>query len=509
MSIVSARMIVLKKNATTPCARQARRIDLDVAFTSAAAGNLRGDAAADARLYDMYTMKLSLVTDHFQYPGLIGVIALIVGLATYGLQKSGAHLDKLAPFAAAALVGILGLHTWQQASIYESSYTLWIDTLDKNKGSWTAYNNLAAWHLGRATPDDAAIAFGYAQAAADLGLPDNANPYLNMGRALLLLGEPEKAIEPLRKAIAIWPKFVQAHGNLADALHRTGHPAEALAEYRTALELEPENAAIRYNFAAALVEQNHLDEAAKEYATLLDANPNFAAAHNNFARLLASEGKIGEAVAHYRQALAGLPESARHSTISRGSRRASRTTVSATAPRRWRWRSTRTRSLQPIRISRRSVDARRAGQGARHAGGHVHAGNGRFDDAVRYAQRATDLASAAGQKARAEQIAKRIELYKAHKPVRQGPGIPRGISTECGVRSVESRSGRTGFAGIIARGSALVWAKPDPFSIPHSALRTPHSALRTPHSALRTPHSALCTLHSALCTPHSALRTLS
>jgi hypothetical protein len=37
MSIVGARMIVLKKNAATPCARQARRFGLEVAFTSALA----------------------------------------------------------------------------------------------------------------------------------------------------------------------------------------------------------------------------------------------------------------------------------------------------------------------------------------------------------------------------------------------------------------------------------------------------------------------------------------
>jgi tetratricopeptide (TPR) repeat protein len=361
--------------------------------------------------FDMYVMKLSLVADRFQYPALIGVIALIMGLAAHGLERSGAHLGKLAPVAAASLVGVLGLHTWQQASVYDKPISLWSDTLDKNKESWTAWNNLAAAHLQLATEDDAALALGYARMAAKLK-PDHVNAHFNIGRALLLLNQPEKAVAPLREAIRLWPKFAEAHGSLADALYRSGEVKEALAEYHEALDLNPENAGIRYNFAAVLLKQNRLDEAAQEYRTLLDANPYFAEAHNNLARLLAGQGKIGEAVTHYREALARMPDSALildnfawlKACVEDDRFRDGDEALTLAA------RAYQIAGDKDIK----ALDTLAA----------ACAETGRFDDAVRYARKASDLASAAGQKAKAEQIGKRIELYQAHKPLRQGPGIP-------------------------------------------------------------------------------------
>jgi protein O-mannosyl-transferase len=361
--------------------------------------------------FDMYIMKLSLVMDHLQYPALIGVIALIVGLAAHGLERSGAHLGKLAPFAAAGLVGVLGLHSWQQAGIYDGQISLWTDTLDKNKDSVTAYVNLSAAYNDLGTPDDADIALKYAQAAAELD-PNSVNAKFNIGRAWLLLKKPEKAVAPLREVVRIWPKFINAHGTLADALYRSGEVQEALAEYRATLALDPDKPGIRYNLANALLEQNRLDEAAQEYRTLLDANPHFAEAHANLARLLASQGKIGEAVTHYREALALLPDSA--------------LILDNLA-----W----LKACIEDTTFRDGAEALALAERARRIAGDKDvkaldtlaaacAEAGRFDDAIRYAQRASELASAAGRKARAEQIAKRIELYQAHKSFRQGPGIP-------------------------------------------------------------------------------------
>jgi Flp pilus assembly protein TadD len=361
--------------------------------------------------FDMYVMKFSLVADRFQYPALIGVIALAIGPAACGLKRCEARLRKLAPVAAAGLVAFLGLHTWMRAKIYESKLTLWTDTVRKNEESWLAWNNLAAAHLDIGTPDDAAIALPYARKAADLK-PDSARAHFNVGWALLLLNQPEQAVAPLREAIRLWPEFAAPHRSLADALYRCGEVKEALAEYREALELEPENAGIRYNFAVALSQQNRLDEAAREYATLLAADPHFAGVHNNLALLLACQGKIGEAVTHYREALARMPDS-------------------ALVLDNFAWLKA---CIADDRFRDGAEALALAGRAYRIAGDKdikaldtlaaACAETGRFDEAVRYARKASELASVAGQKARAEQIGQRIELYQAHKPLRQGPGIP-------------------------------------------------------------------------------------
>jgi tetratricopeptide (TPR) repeat protein len=370
--------------------------------------------------FDMYIMKLSLVMDHFQYPALIGVIALIIGLAAHGLERSGAHLGKLAPVAAAGLVGVLGLHTWQQAAIYRSGFTLWTDTLDKNPGSWTAYNNLAAAHIELGSQPGADPAFKHAQ--ADLALqyarkalemqPDYPNAQFNIGRAYQLLDQPEKAVAPFREAVRLWPKLTEWHANLADALYRSGEVNEAMAEYHETLRLQPDSPEIRFNLADALLKQNRVEEAAQEYRTLLEAHPHMAEAHNNLGRLLAGQGKIGEAVAHYREAVADRPESAKildnlawlKACIEDDRFRDGAEALALAT------RAYRIAGDEDVK----ALDTLAA----------ACAATGRFDDAVRYARKASDLASAAGQKAKVEQIGKRIELYQARQPLRLGPGIP-------------------------------------------------------------------------------------
>ena len=49
----------------------------------------------------------------------------------------------------------------------------------------------------------------------------------------------------------------------------------------------------------------------------------------------------------------------------------------------------------------------------------AYANVGRFDEAVRTAERALNLANAAGQKPLARQIQQRLDLYRAQRPLRE------------------------------------------------------------------------------------------
>jgi len=327
----------------------------------------------------MYVMNLSLVADRFQYPALIALIALVIGLAARGFDRAQARLNRLAPLAGAALVAVLGVHTWQQAATYKDEGALWARALERNPESWTAHNNLAAFLL-RGGAARAEEALEHAREAARLKL-DHAPAYYNIGRALLLLGRPEDAEAALRRAVAIWPKYADA----------------------------------RLALAGALTQQGKLADAAEEYAKLLEAEPDFPAApavHNNLARILASEGKSSEAIAHYRAALAGRPDSPRILdnlawVLACDEDARFRDGAEAVAL------AERAHGLSGD-SDVKSLDVLAA----------AYAETGRFDDAVRCARKASELAASSGQAAKAEQVRKRLALYESRRPLRLGPGIP-------------------------------------------------------------------------------------
>ena len=90
---------------------------------------------------DMAFMRFSLVADHLQYPAMIGVIALVSGVAASACPASGPK-GLAGKLAAAACVAILGILTWGRAALYADEPRLWQDNLARNPFASTAWDNL-------------------------------------------------------------------------------------------------------------------------------------------------------------------------------------------------------------------------------------------------------------------------------------------------------------------------------------------------------------------------------
>jgi tetratricopeptide (TPR) repeat protein len=118
----------------------------------------------------------------------------------------------------------------------------------------------------------------------------------------------DEAIAAYRQALALDPKFVQAHVNLGNALVLQRKLDEAIAAYRQALALDPKYAPAHNNLGNALVQQRKLDEAIAAFRAALALDPKYATAHNNLGSALQQQRKLDEAIAAYRQALALDPK---------------------------------------------------------------------------------------------------------------------------------------------------------------------------------------------------------
>jgi Flp pilus assembly protein TadD len=253
---------------------------------------------------NIYFFRYSLVANHWQYFSIIGPIALasaaITG-ATGFLEKQGTFLK---PLLVGTLLAMLGVLTWQQASVYQTGETLWRTTSIKNPDSFLAHDNLGFILLQRGAVD---AALGQIQMAIQLQ-PDDEAAQKNLGSALLEKGQLDEAMVHFQKALEIKPDDSGAENNLGFALFRKGRTDEAIAHYRKALEMQPDDTGARHNLGSALLRNGQLDEAIGEFQKVLAIQLDSAEAHNDLANALSQKGREAEAIQHWEKALASNPQ---------------------------------------------------------------------------------------------------------------------------------------------------------------------------------------------------------
>jgi len=216
-------------------------------------------------LVNIYFMRYSLVSDHWQYFAILGPLALAAAGMTRALDLVGKGLPWLKPIVLGALLLVLGGLTGRQSAAYADDETLWRASIAANPECWMAYNNL--------------------------------------GLILFSRGQADAAMAHYRKALEFEPANTEARNNLGNALFQQGKLPEAMAEFRQALAIRPGDAEMHDNFATVLLQAGQSDEARAHFQKALAIWPNDARAHGNLGNLLVQNGQVRQALAHYQAAL--------------------------------------------------------------------------------------------------------------------------------------------------------------------------------------------------------------
>jgi tetratricopeptide (TPR) repeat protein len=253
---------------------------------------------------DIYFMRYSLVSDHWQY------IAMTVAAATIGASVVVAlralRFEHLLGLVAGPLILGYSVASWRQLAIYANNESLWTDTLAKNPSAWIAHNNLADDLLVAGRSEDAVPHF---RAAAML-VPDDVDVRANLGKALLQGRHYEQAAKEYEAAIRMHPERSELHDNLGNALQGIGKPDAAIAEHTEAIRLDPARAEAHSNLANAYAALSREDDAIAAYRDALRVRPTYAIAHNNLAAVLERVGRKTEALDEQREAVRCNPASA-------------------------------------------------------------------------------------------------------------------------------------------------------------------------------------------------------
>ena len=342
--------------------------------------------------FNVYPFRYSFVADHFQY------------LATAGLLTGGAFLlSRLPRLFSGAILLVLGVLTWHQTSVYRNLETLWRDTIRKNPSSWMAYNELAMIVL----PRDKEESLADVEKAYSLN-PNEFEIQSNYGSVLLGSDRVDEALPILEKAVSFGKIDAAVHYDLATAYYRKGRLAEASTELKKSLSINPKYVPAQSEFGAILLRQGKPDEALEHLETAVAHDPDYVSARFSLANTLIQLGRRPEALEQLKAAVAAHPDNAE-------------------AEKNLAWELA-TSPEDHLRDGPRAVelaeDARQRTRGRDPliliTLATAYAETGRFPDAIRAAEEAGQLASAAGNSPLVEGIRAYIALFQSGQPL-HGP----------------------------------------------------------------------------------------
>ncbi len=318
-------------------------------------------------ILDMVFLKISRVSDHFQYLPLISILSLLA-----------AAFDRFVParflrFAVVGIVAALSVLTLQRSRAFVSDESLWLDTLAKNPMSWNANNNLGCIRAEQNRMDEAIRFF---EESLRLN-PRNAKALVNLAQAALMRGDNEKARTHLDAALAIKNDDPDANAFYGSLLAGQGKFDAAVDHFRASLRsrFDPQ---VQIKLANTFRAAGDIAGAIATYRELLKSDADSLEALNNLAWMLATtpdaalrDGK--EAVQHAERAC-------------------------------------------------RLTDFKQARPAGALAAAYAEVG--RFQEAVSTAQRAVTLAQAAGDARFAAINQQLLKLYMTGRPFREPKASP-------------------------------------------------------------------------------------
>lgn len=256
-----------------------------------------------------FTVGGAVLADRYTYLPYIGLfLALAWWLDERAEPRSTLAAAK--PVLAAillALVTLSAVQTWRRCDVWQSSETLWNDTIGKYPGRIAdAYNNRGLYYHQEKRYEAALADFDRAVAL------NTRTPKLWLNRAVTqaTMGRIDSALVSFDHGLALAPNDATAHNNRGAARFERGDFAGAVADYSRAIELDPRLRDAYANRALAHIRMAEYEKSiadARRAVELAPGSPVAYVQHGLIAVALAQLGRQREAIPEFDAAIQGAP----------------------------------------------------------------------------------------------------------------------------------------------------------------------------------------------------------
>jgi tetratricopeptide (TPR) repeat protein len=253
--------------------------------------------------------------------------------------------------AVVAQLGLFGMRTVQQTSVWKDSFSLWDHVLSIEPSNALAYKNRGRERRFRGDLDGALAdlnealrrepeylrtywapaysplnahydrgkvleAHGNFEAAlADFNFvirldPRHGSAHAGRARAFQAQGNLDGALAEYDEALRLFPEDVEAVINRGNLRQARGDLKGAVADFNQALTLEPERFAVYYNRGNARKAMGDLDGALADYNEALRRKPDYASVYNNRGNVRQAKGDLPGAIADYTEVIRLDPQHA-------------------------------------------------------------------------------------------------------------------------------------------------------------------------------------------------------
>jgi tetratricopeptide (TPR) repeat protein len=234
--------------------------------------------------------------------------------------------------------------------------------------------------------------------------------YYNLGNIAFKQDDFAKATEYLREGLRLKPDQPEMVNVLATCLAKIGQIDEAIIYFSKSLTIEPNSPETHQNIAIALATKGDLKKAAQHFERSLQLDPNSPDIYYNLGRLYSQKGDLEKAIKSWKQGLELRPE---WPQVLNNIAWLMTTQKSVRNP-----EEALGFALQACELTNFEHPVFLDTLGA------AYAATGKFDQAIETAQKAINIVTAANQPQMANEIQKRIELYKNKQCYIENAGNP-------------------------------------------------------------------------------------
>lgn len=280
------------------------------------------------------------MADRYTYVSLLGIfVAIVWWVADMSAERPLGR--SLATAGAAACLAACAVLTWKQAGYWRNTRTLFEHAVAVTPENAVAQNDLGvcllqAGELGPAEQhlrEAVRISPGYGSALVNLGnclgrqdrvdeavdmlqkaVKTGANPqfHYNLAYWLIQKGNKEDAEVHFREAVRLAPAYVDAWFNLGLVSRELNKTEQSEQAFRSAVDLQPGYAPAQLRLGGVLVEQQKWDEALAHLQAGLQAIPRDTQGWKDLGVALCSLGRAAEAVPVLERGLQGGPDARTH-----------------------------------------------------------------------------------------------------------------------------------------------------------------------------------------------------